>query len=183
MDLNIGAKILKYRTQNKLSLRELAEKTGVTASMISQIENNAVNPSINTLKLLSDALDFPLYVLFQEENDPEKELIVRKGEYHTLGNGQSEVSYNLLTANTKGDIEFVMMVIPPGTVTADRERAHQGEETAYVERGSVYVSLNSEEFLLNEGDAVRIPAGTEHRWFNRDTAEARVIFAVTPPTF
>ena len=79
VNLNIGQKIQRYRNQRGLSLRGLAEKTGITASMISQIENNSVNPSINTLKTLAETLDFPLYVLFQEENDPEQELIVRKG--------------------------------------------------------------------------------------------------------
>ena len=68
VNLNIGQKIQKYRTQRGLSLRGLAEKTGITASMISQIENNAVNPSINTLKTLAETLDFPLYVLFQEDS-------------------------------------------------------------------------------------------------------------------
>ena len=85
VNLNIGQKIQRYRNQRGLSLRGLAEKTGITASMISQIENNSVNPSINTLKTLAETLDFPLYVLFQEENDPEQELIVRKGEYRSIG--------------------------------------------------------------------------------------------------
>ena len=113
VNLNIGQKIQRYRNQRGLSLRGLAEKTGITASMISQIENNSVNPSINTLKTLAETLDFPLYVLFQEENDPEQELIVRKGEYRSIGNRNSEVAYNLLTADTRGSIEFVLMEIPP----------------------------------------------------------------------
>ena len=53
--------------------------------MISQIENNGVNPSINTLRALADALDFPLYMLFQEAPSAENELIVRKGHYRKLG--------------------------------------------------------------------------------------------------
>ena len=133
VNLNIGQKIQRYRNQRGLSLRGLAEKTGITASMISQIENNSVNPSINTLKTLAETLDFPLYVLFQEENDPEQELIVRKGEYRSIGNRNSEVAYNLLTADTKASIEFVLMEIPPQTVTSDKDRSHVGEETAYVE--------------------------------------------------
>lgn len=140
VNLNIGQKIQKYRTQRGLSLRRLAEKTGITASMISQIENNAVNPSINTLKTLAETLDFPLYVLFQEDSDPEQELIVRKGEYRSIGNRNSEVAYNLLTADTKASIEFVLMEIPPQTVTSDKDRSHVGEETAYVEEGDVTIS-------------------------------------------
>ena len=55
VNLNIGQKIQRYRNQRGLSLRGLAEKTGITASMISQIENNSVNPSINTLKKANTA--------------------------------------------------------------------------------------------------------------------------------
>ena len=57
VNLNIGQKIQRYRNQRGLSLRGLAEKTGITASMISQIENNSVNPSINTLKTLAETLE------------------------------------------------------------------------------------------------------------------------------
>ena len=181
--LNIGQKIQKFRTQQGLSLRGLAEKTGITASMISQIEKNTVNPSIHTLKTLAETLDFPLYVLFQEDSDPEQELIVRNGEYRSIGNRNSEVAYNLLTADTKGSIEFVLMEIPPYTTTSDRERSHVGEETAYVEQGDVVISLNGEPFTLHTGDAVRIPAGTDHRWYNPGNTMVRVIFAVTPPSF
>ena len=156
VNLNIGQKIQRYRNQRGLSLRGLAEKTGITASMISQIENNSVNPSINTLKTLAETLDFPLYVLFQEENDPEQELIVRKGEYRSIGNRNSEVAYNLLTADTRGSIEFVLMEIPPQTFTADKEHHHTGEETSYVEYGDVDIWLNGEKFRLHAGDAVRI---------------------------
>ena len=183
VNLNIGQKIQRYRNQRGLSLRCLAEKTGITASMISQIENNSVNPSINTLKTLAETLDFPLYVLFQEENDPEQELIVRKGEYRSIGNRNSEVAYNLLTADTRGSIGFVLMEIPPQTFTADKEHTHTGEETSYVEYGDVDIWLNGEKFRLHAGDAIRIPAGTHHRWFNPGDEMVRVIFAVTPPSF
>ena len=129
VNLNIGQKIQRYRNQRGLSLRGLAEKTGITASMISQIENNSVNPSINTLKTLAETLDFPLYVLFQEENDPEQELIVRKGEYRSIGNRNSEVAYNLLTADTRGSIEFVLMEDPaPDLYGGQRTHPHGGRD-------------------------------------------------------
>ena len=138
---------------------------------------------MSMLKTLAETLDFPLYVLFQEDSDPEQELIVRKGEYRSIGNRNSEVAYNLLTADTKASIEFVLMEIPPQTVTSDKDRSHVGEETAYVEEGDVTISLNGELFELHTGDAVRIPAGTGHRWFNTGDKMVRVIFAVTPPSF
>ena len=103
--------------------------------------------------------------------------------YRSIGNRNSEVAYNLLTADTRGSIEFVLMEIPPQTFTADKEHHHTGEETSYVEYGDVDIWLNGEKFRLHAGDAVRIPAGTLHRWFNPGDEMVRVIFAVTPPSF
>ena len=75
------------------------------------------------------------------------------------------------------------MEIPPQTFTADKEHPHTGEETSYVEYGDVDIWLNGDKFRLHAGDAIRIPAGTLHRWFNPGDEMVRVIFAVTPPSF
>lgn len=182
VNLNIGQKIQRYRNQRGLSLRGLAEKTGITASMISQIENNSVNPSINTLKTLAETLDFPLYVLFQEENDPEQELIVRKGDIRSIGNRNSEVAYNLLTADTRGSIEFVLMEIPPRPLRRTKNTPTRGKRLLM----SNMADVTSGSTVRNPPPcwrAVRIPAGTLHRWFNPGDEMVRVIFAVTPPSF
>ena len=85
---------------------------------------------------------------------PHAQLIVRKGEYRSIGNRNSEVAYNLLTADTRGSIELVLMEIPPQTFTADKEHPHTGEETSYVEYGDVDIWLNGERFRLHAGDAI-----------------------------
>ena len=182
-DFDIGGKIQLYRNRKGLSLREVSTLTGVTASMISQIENNSVNPSINTLKAIAEALDFPLYVLFREEASAEDELIVRQGHYKKLGVEGIDVQYNLLTKDVRGMIEFVLMELPPGTASASQERGHRGEETAYVTEGRVKIWLEGREYELNEGDAVKIPPQASHRWVNESPAPVKVVFAVTPPSF
>ena len=67
-DINLGARVRQFRSMRGVSLRELAAKAGMTPSMLSQIENNGVNPSINTLKSLADALQVPLFKFFQDDN-------------------------------------------------------------------------------------------------------------------
>lgn len=63
-DLDIGSVLQARRGEKKISLRQLAERTGLTASMLSQIERNLVNPSINTLKVIAAALEIPMYKFF-----------------------------------------------------------------------------------------------------------------------
>jgi transcriptional regulator with XRE-family HTH domain/quercetin dioxygenase-like cupin family protein len=62
----IGARLRQARKRMKLSLRELAERAAVSASLLSQIENGKVNPSVETLYSISDALKLPASELLAE---------------------------------------------------------------------------------------------------------------------
>lgn len=181
-EINIGAKVQEYRQMRQYSLRELAARAELTPSMLSQIENNGANPSINTLKSLAAALEVPMFKFFQTDKINES-LVVRKGNYMQLGSARDGVIYELLTPDLSGAIEFCLMEIPPESMTAPSEKAHVGEEVAYVISGDVWIHMNEKIFLLHEGDSVKIPAGTNHLWENKDKIKVKVIFAITPPSF
>ena len=66
-ELNLGQRIRNERIAHGLSIRKLAQAASITPSMLSQIENEQVNPSIQTLRSLALAMDIPLYSFFQEE--------------------------------------------------------------------------------------------------------------------
>lgn len=181
-DINLGARVRQFRSMRGVSLRELAAKARMTPSMLSQIENNGVNPSINTLKSLADALQVPLFKFFQDDNREEK-VIVRKGKYKIIGHPEEEVVYQLLTPDVSGMIEFCAMSIPAGQVSSGQELEHTGEEVAYVMSGRVKIYMEGKEYEMGEGDCVRIPPLCPHRWENIGKEEVKVIFAITPPSF
>lgn len=181
-DINIGAKVQEFRALRHLSLRQLAAKVHLTPSMVSQIENNLVNPSINTLKEIARALEVPMFKFFQDATLPEN-MIVRCGQNKQIGNPGEDVFYQLLTPDTNGDIEFCLMEIPPHSSTSDVPHEHNGEEVAYVMSGAVEIFVGTKEDHLDAGDSIRIPALTSHRWVNEGCEAVRVIFAVTPPGF
>lgn len=181
-DINIGNKVQEFRKKSGMSLRELASHVELSASMLSQIENNAVNPSINTLKNIAEALHMPLFQFFKDDTTPD-ELIVRKGENRIIGQMGEEVLYKLLTPDTNGAIEFCLMEIPAGTASSDVPREHTGEEVAHVISGEVDLHLNGTVHHLCEGDSVRIPPDSSHRWVNSGDQEVKAIFAITPPSF
>ena len=165
-DLDIGSVLQNCRSARNISLRQLAEMTGMTASMLSQIERNLVNPSINTLKLISMAL------------------VVRRDARITLGRPETEdIVYELLTANVSGDIEFCMMHVPGKNDSHNVETMHHGEEVAYVVKGRITVYVNDVPYELEEGDSVLIPPESLHRWKNDGDEECDVLFAITPPSF
>lgn len=182
LDLGLGKKIQNYRLNKKFTIKELAEKIGVTSSMLSQIERDLVNPSIATLRAISKALDVPLFMFFKEESS--EELVVRKNSRKSIGLPESnEISYELLTPDTKGSIEFCLMDIPSNTCTEELGQSHQGEEVAFILKGKVEIIVGSRHYILEEGDSIRIPALIEHKWINSTNENVKVIFAITPPSF
>lgn len=182
-ELEIGKKVRNYRTAQKMTIRELALQTGLTASMLSQIERDLVNPSINTLKLISKVLGVPLFHFFQEDM-PTQDMVVRRDMRKTIGRPEHEdVMYDLLTPDTSGNIEFCLMRIPPDSNSADVSQSHSGEEVAYVDEGDVDITIAGERFELHAGDSIRIPQFTEHSWRNRTNRMVKVIFALSPPSF
>ena len=71
--MQIGQKIKTYRSARGLTVKELAAKAQITASMLSQIERGQATPSLNTIRQLSEALDEPIFRFFMDEVDVQKQ--------------------------------------------------------------------------------------------------------------
>lgn len=182
-ELNLGKKIQAIRMERGLSVRKVADMASITPSMLSQIENEQVNPSINTLRSIAQVLETPLYNLFKAEQATNP--VVHPEERRVIGlKSNPDVHYELLTPDTRGDIEFIMMTIPPQLSSYRDIKSHAGEEVAYVCAGDrVDLDMDGTVYTLHVGDSVRIPANLPHAWHNPAEVTVQVIFAITPPTF
>lgn len=182
-DINIGGKISEYRKMKNLSIRDLAKLTGVTPSLLSQIERGLANPSLNTLKTIGQALEVPLFTFFATPVIT-KDLVVKSDKRKKMIlPGRENILYELLSPDLNGSIEFALMELTPNTDTSDEFLEHDGEEVAFVLDGRVNLYMDGNDILLDNGDSVRIPRGAHHKWENPYDTDARVIFAITPPSF
>lgn len=181
-ELNIGKRVQEFRIKRGISIRELSQNSKVTPSMLSQIERGLVNPSINTLKQIAQALEMPMFLFFKE--DGSKDIIVRRDNRKIMGYpGQKDVLYELLTPDVSGSMEFCMMTIPPRSGGESVAQSHTGEEVAYVMEGPVEILIDEKSYTLETGDSIRIAAMSVHNWINHMDVPVKVIFAVTPPSF
>ena len=182
-EINLGKKIQDIRLERGLSVRKMAGQAGITPSMLSQIESGQVNPSINTLRSIAQTLEAPLYSFFQD--DPDEDCVVHPENRRTIGSkSEPDVQYELLTPNTRGNIEFCMMVIPAQLSSFRDIRSHDGEEVAYMLEGErVELEIEGKLYPMEPGDSVRIPAKARHAWHNKTDSVVKVIFAITPPSF
>jgi len=151
--------------------------------MLSQIERGLSSPSLNTIRMIANALEVPVFSFFVESVQTE-DLIVRANFRKIVTFPFPEKwEYTLLSPDLNGAIEMVLMKLPPGSQSSEVLLRHIGEEVAYVLTGDLVLFLGEDIEILNTGDSVKIPPGIQHKWENRTNKEATVIFAVTPPTF
>ncbi|MEW8996199.1 helix-turn-helix domain-containing protein [Clostridium sp.] len=182
-NIDIGAKIRQYRLANKMSMKELAESANITQSMLSQIERNLANPSINTLRLIADTLKVPIFQFFVDNKDVNKFVVTPDTRKQLAFNDDNGLIYELLTPDLRGDIQFCRMVLPAGMSSVSNSMHHEGEEVAFVISGKVDIFIDKSKIALEEKHSIRIPAGIDHRWENNYNEDVDVIFAITPPSF
>jgi transcriptional regulator with XRE-family HTH domain len=187
----LGKKIRSLRLQAKMTLQSLAQSVGVSESLISQVERGQVSPSITTLRRLAAELNIPLAALFLESTRASsietkldgRQIIVRRQERKKLRVARSRVNYELLTPDLSGKIEFLWIEYAPGTTAHSTSMAHRGEENAVCLKGSVVVTIEGRDFVLNEGDSISFDSGRAHQVENRTNEPAILVSAITPPSF
>jgi len=183
--MNIGAKIRLLRESKGLTIKEIAAKTGYSSSFISQIERDVANPSINSLKQISDSLGVPLASFFDEERFEEyaNNIVVRKENRKKLSYTGSKAEMFLLSPDLSRKIELLLIVSQPGGKSGKEFYQHKGEECGMVISGSMQIELEDKNYTLHEGDSIYFPSETPHRWKNIGEIDCVSIWAITPPSF
>ena len=180
--MQIGKKIRKYRKLRDITITELADKSDLSVGMISQIERNKIGLSVASLWKIAKALDVSIGDFF-EEDKPGDKYIVRKNNRKTIQLTNSTATYELLTPDLSWNIEFLKITIMPGESSDDKKISHKGEETGYVMQGKLLIKWGNQEFILDEGDSIRLDSTIPHRYINIGDEKSVSIWAMTPPSF
>ncbi|MDQ3934649.1 MAG: XRE family transcriptional regulator [Actinomycetota bacterium] len=166
-----------------LSLRDLGEKAGVSAPMLSQVERGETSPTLAVAQRIAGGLELSLSQLLRLD-ESEGVTVVRRRERRrgaASGNGHS---YELLTPELPGQrAEVSRHVLKPGATTGgpDDPPIHEpgSRETAVVIAGGLRLTCGGRSYDLSEGDAVTFDADLPHRFENPGRAEARFMAVVT----
>jgi transcriptional regulator with XRE-family HTH domain len=178
----VGDKIRGFRRSKGMTLTELSEKTGLSASLLSQVENKKTSPSIATLRKIAMALEISIVHFF--EGDHSGGMVVRKGDRMRLSKEGSHILYQLLTPNLSCKIETILIELDPELQDFDGPSfAHVGEESIYVIEGALKLELDGVLHIINEGDAIYFDSGMTHRIANAAQMKTTIICSVTPPSF
>ena len=187
--LALGRRLRELRKQRELTLEGLASRVGVSRSLISAIELGRSSPSLTTLRKIAGALDAPMAALFttaEEAGADADGMVVRAAERKRLSAPGSSVHYELLTPDADRQVEFLWAEVGAGSGAPQEETlhvAHTGEENVLVLEGDVVVTVDGTEHELRRGDSISFDCSLPHRLDNRSARVAKLVVAITPPTF
>ena len=181
--LQIGSRVRALREAMDLSLRDLGERTGVSAPMLSQVERGETSPTLAVASRIAAGLDLSLSQLLRLD-EADGVTIVRRGERRPGGARARGHAYEVLTPPLPGQrAEVSCHALAPGAATGGEgdPPIHEpgSRETAVVERGAVRFLCGGAAHDLDGGDAVTFDADLAHHFENPGDGEARFIAVVS----
>ena len=184
-EYNIGASIKKLRLARKLTLQAVANETGFSTALISQIENDNVSPPIATLSKIAKFFDVKMAQFFTEDEDDRKFEIVRAGERTTVpraiskdGSNQGYFYESLSFHKQNKKMDAFMVTVTEKALEANTY-SHDGEEFVFVVSGKAKFLVEDQVFTLSEGDAIYLESTLGHRLLSQDGNEVKVLVVVT----
>ena len=177
---NIGERLRDERTRRGISQRELANRLGLSPSLISQIETGRSKPSVSTLYAIVTELQISVDRLFESNHQPVTAApaddgsapmmvkpVVHPDERHVL-ELESGVRWERLTSehDNKVDFLYVTYEVAGASSTDGTLMRHPGREYGYVISGRLTVQIRFQEFVLEQGDSIAFDSTQPHRLWN-----------------
>ncbi len=185
-DFDIGAKIKALRTAKKKTLQEVADDTGFSPALISQIENNNVSPPIATLSRIAKVLGVRVGYFFKDEGPEEDFEVIRRGERPVVTRvisrtgGQHGYTYHALTYKKRDKaMEPFILSVDPEVQDDSNLYSHEGEEFLLILEGRAELLLGDQRIVLNEGDSVYFQSNLKHRLISHGGSGAKVLAVLT----
>ena len=177
----LGPRIKALREAMDLSLRGLAERSGVSAPMLSQVERGETSPTLQVATRIAAGLELRLSQLLRLDEDGAV-TVVRAAE-RRKGPGRGGHRYEILTPPLPGQrAELSRHALTPGAVTGgpgDPPMHEPGSrETALVQDGAVVLHCDGNRHELRAGDCVTFDADLPHHFENPSQDEPASLLAI-----
>jgi transcriptional regulator with XRE-family HTH domain len=201
VNVNVGSLIRRERQKQGLSLRELARRVGISASMLSQVENDRTRPSVSTIYAIATELGLSIDALLSDDGAVAagpagtagltrrgaaapalSELacqLVRPEQRRKL-ELESGVTWELLSDLLPHLVDFMFVSYEPGgsSSSSGKLMRHTGTEFAFLLRGKLKIQVGFDEYILQPGDALAFDSSEPHLLVNEGTEPAEGIWFV-----
>lgn len=183
---DIGNKLRQLRLKKKIALVDLGKHTGLSASMISQLENGKLVPTLPTLARIAMVFDVGLDYFFSDKRRKRLFSVVRANErmrFPERSDSPTPGYYFECLAFSAQDksLQAYLAEFPPLSADDVSEHMHEGAEFFHVTHGRVAIRYQDEEHVLNLGDSVYFDSSAPHSYRGLDDEPAKAIVITTPP--
>jgi len=164
----VAERVRQLRLERELTLQQLGQRAGLSASFLSQLERGDSSVSLAALEGICKGLDITLSRFFEgvgsvvppELNSPTHAAVSSRNVVVNLTDGA--IKYRFISHDTPGKLEVMV-----GRFTADDQlpvSSHEGEEYGYVLEGTLQLTLGAETHVLNRGNSYHFPAASPHQY-------------------
>jgi transcriptional regulator with XRE-family HTH domain len=171
----IGARIRTLRLKQGLTLKDVAERTGVSVSMLSMLERGVASASVGTLVSVASALGVHMYDLFDHPGAEQRSPVTRLAEQSvvTMNEGTTRRVAHL---DPGAGLELAVNTYEPGGASGPAMTHHDGREFGLLVSGSLSIELEGTTHELKPGDVISYDSGRPHRIVNPGRGQAVAVW-------
>ena len=180
--IKIGFRIKDLRIQQRTTLKELAKKTGLTTSFLSQLERGITSPSVSSLEKIAQALNTKVGYFFEREEAKEF-IFIKKGMDKKAIDKEKNISCETLASGILNiKMQPHVFTLGVGSELTKELMYPGGEKFGMVLKGKVELLCDSEKLTFEEGDSIYCASTQKpHRAMNVGETEARLFWIVFTP--
>lgn len=181
----LGEKIKVLRTEKNMSLKDLSERSGISAAAIHKIEANGIIPTITTMMKIADSLGKNVSYFIEEDGEDHDVVYVPAKKREPILTFKKGLDLKGISAKQYGD--FMMTAayatVAVGASSGRTPMSHEGEELVYCLQGKIEFKVKNDTYVLTAGDSLNFRTKLDHKWKNIGDKEAKLIWVLAvPPT-
>jgi transcriptional regulator with XRE-family HTH domain len=178
-EVSVGQRLRTIRAVRRLSIRALAELSGLNVNTLSLIENGHTSPSVSTLQQLAQSLQVPITEFFETDHGSQKLVYQKHGQrpHVAFEHGMME---DLAAGMPRFGAEPIIVMLEPNADSGKKPIIHTGREFVYCLTGHIAYTVDNETYLLEPDDSLVFDAYLPHYWKNSDAALSRLLLVLSP---
>ncbi len=174
----VGQKLLRLRTEQGMSLQQLASISDVSGPAIHKIERSDMVPTITTLLKLCNALGVPVNTFIEDgEDEPEPVCYINADERSSVFTPHAGLFLEGISGPYQSfSTAAAVAIMAPGSNSGRKLLRHPGEELVHVTSGEVEFQVGDKKYRLGPGDSLHFRGDVPHKWENTSKELAEMIW-------
>jgi transcriptional regulator with XRE-family HTH domain len=178
-DVNVGRRLRELRIERGISIRALAEKSGLNVNTLSLIENAKTSPSVSTLQQVAAALEVPINAFFETEKILQMIVCQKVMDRKAVAFAHGTMA-DLGTGFARSGLEPFVVTLEPFADSGDTPIVHTGLEFVFCLEGCLSYEVDGQIFILEPGDSLIFEAHLPHSWRNAGDSPSRSLLILCP---